>query len=505
MVPPKKQYRLSKSKYTTGLQCHKRLWLQAHEPDAPELVVDDALQAVFDAGHRVGERAQLEFGDGTLIELDPRNTKQAVEETKAAIECGDEVIFEASFFEDRVFVAVDVLSKEGDGWVISEVKSTGSVKNQHIPDTAVQAHVVESAGLPVTRVELMHLNTKHRHPDDGPLFTRADVTDRSASHRPEVAANIKAQLKVLEGLEPDVEPGDHCTSPYECPFIARCCDDPPDHAIYELHRVGKKKIAALEDGGIETIDQIPSDFPLNDLHTRHRRAIKNGEVIIEDGLAEALAQFAYPIAMLDFETVGSTLPVWDGTGPFQAIAAQFSVHTIHEDGKIEHTAFLADPGSDPRPSVAAALAPALQGANTILAWNAGFERRCLKDLAEVSEEHRPDLNDAIGKLHDLLPVVKKHVYHPDFHGSFSIKAVVPALLPDLSYDSLDVADGGTASNALEALLTTPDQIREVDRKKLREQLFAYCNHDTLVMVELWKHLQSLATACSGGGSASFEG
>ncbi len=496
MRVPKRSHRLSKSRYLKGLQCHKRLWLEVHEPDAPELEVDDAQQAIFDTGHRVGERAQQEFGPGTLIELDPINTGPAVEATRAAIERGETVIFEASFSEDNVFVAVDVLSKEQGGWVLSEVKSTGRVKDQHVPDAAVQAHVLESAGLEVARLELMHLNT---HPDEGPLFTRSDVTERAAAHRPEVASNIKAQLEVLAGPEPSVEPGDHCTSPYDCPFIERCCEAPVDHSIYELANIksSKKKMAALEAASIERITDIPADFKLSDTQARQRRAVIEGKPVVEPGLKQALSEFEFPIAMLDFETVGATLPVWRGASPFQAIAAQFSVHVVHEDGRVAHHAFLApseDVGlaPDPRPSLAAALVPALAGANTVLAWNASFERRCLKDLAEASPEHRAALESALDKLADLLPVVRKNFYHPNFHGSFSIKAVAPALLPDLTYADLEVADGGTASNALEALLSAPEQIPAARRAQLRNQLLTYCNHDTLVMVELWRYLHRLA-------------
>ncbi|MBW1758251.1 MAG: hypothetical protein JRJ80_19075, partial [Deltaproteobacteria bacterium] len=164
------------------------------------------------------------------IDLDYRRVADAVAKTRQALDDGASVILEACFLEDHIFVAVDALSKEGDAWVVTEVKATTKVKPQHIPDAAVQAHVVERAGLRVARVELMHLNREHRHPDQGSLFTRADVTNEVAELRDGITDAATAQMRMLEGPLPDVEPGPHCTSPYECPFLARCNAHQPNEA-----------------------------------------------------------------------------------------------------------------------------------------------------------------------------------------------------------------------------------------------------------------------------------
>jgi hypothetical protein len=484
--------RLSKSKYTAGLQCHRLLWWKTHEPRAPELKPDASLQALFDMGNRVGERARQEFPGATLIDLDYRKPHRAVDATRRAIEEGATVILEASFFEDNIFVAVDVLSKESDGWVVTEVKATKSVKDQHYPDAAIQAHVVERAGLPVARVELMHLNGEHRHPDEGPLFTRADITDEVGALRDGIPAQAAAQSRMLAGELPDVAPGPHCTTPYDCPFLARCHAPAPDHAIEELNGIRAPDLAALREQGVDTIAQIPSDFPLKPLHARHRAAVLQNGSIVEPGLQRALAAYRYPIAMLDFETVGPALPVWDGCSPLTAVPVQFSVHTIHEHGEVTHSAYLAEGQGDPRPAVAQAVVEALDGAATILAWHANVEKRCLRQLAEAAPDHATALLEAHDKTEDLLVVVKNHFYHPDFRGSFSIKNVVPAILPDLAYDALDVADGMAASNLLESVLCRPEALSDDQREELTAQLRAYCEHDTAVMVSLFGVLQELA-------------
>jgi hypothetical protein len=168
------------------------------------------------------------------------------------------------------------------------------------------------------------------------------------------------------------------------------------------------------------------------------------------------------------------------------------VHTIHFDGTVSHDHFLAEGQGDPRPAVARALVDALEGAATILAWHASVERGCLTELAEASPEHAPALLEARNKTEDLLVVVRNHIYHPDFRGKFSIKNVVPALLPHLAYDNLDVADGQAASNQLERLLCRPEELTQRECAQLRAQLCAYCEHDTAVMVELWRVLEQVA-------------
>ena len=433
----------------------------------------------------------------------PRALRHGHRPDKRALKAGVPIILEASFLKDHIFVAVDALSREGDYWILTEFKATTRVKPEHIPDAAIQAHVLQQVGLPVGRVELMHLNTEHRHPDVGPLFIRADITQAVAGLRPRIAGQIEQQRQMLQGPVPDVETGPHCKAPRVCPFLNRCHGPRPAYAIDELNSINASQLGELRDAGIETIDQIPSDFPLTALHGRQRNAVRESRMIVEPGLASALERYSYPIAMLDFETVNPALPVWKGCTPFAFVPVQFSVHTLHPAGGVTHHAYLADartdprPGfaeervespSDPRPRLAAELTAALRNAATILAWNAQFERQCLQSLAESSPEHAPALLRARDKLQDLLPLVKSHLYHPAFHGSFTIKSVVQALLPDLAYADLEVVDGETASRQLETLLCRPEELTPTDRQALRRRLVAYCTRDTEVMVALFRFL-----------------
>lgn len=196
---------LSKSRFTVGLQCHKRLWLEVHEREAPELVPGEAQQAIFDRGHLVGEVAREHLAGGILIDRPYYEIAERVRDTRAALDARSPAIYEASFFEDGVFVAVDVLERQRRGFTLVEVKSTTKVKEQHLPDVAVQLYVLRKAGLHIARAEVMHLNRGCRAPNLDDLFTRADVTDEVEALQSELPKQIKSLRSMLAKPMPEVD------------------------------------------------------------------------------------------------------------------------------------------------------------------------------------------------------------------------------------------------------------------------------------------------------------
>jgi hypothetical protein len=415
----------------------------------------------------------------------------AVEATKVALESWVPVIFEASLQGDGAFAAVDILQRVGDGFSLLEVKATLSAKPQHLPDLAIQVHLARRAGLRIDRIEVMHLNRDHRHPDVEPLFARTDVTEDVEELVPGVAREIAGQLAMLEGACPDVATGTHCEKPYACPFTGRCWLDRPKHDVSELYSMSRKA-ETLRERGYEVIAEIPDDVRLGDVATRQRRAVVSGKLVVEDGLGAALAAIREPIAFLDFETVGLALPVWHGCAPYQAVPVQFSVHRLDPAGIVAHHEFLADAGRDPREDLARQLLESTKGAATVLAWSAGFERERIEELTEVLPHLADALRDLAARIADLLPIVRNHVYHPEFRGSFSLKSVGPALAPELAYTNLEVAEGMTASLHLERYLLYSDGLPEEERKNLRAALLAYCKRDTEILVRVLRVLQELA-------------
>ncbi len=370
---------LSKSRYISGLKCPKMLWWMVHEPNAPELQGDDGLQVMFARGHRIGELARARVPGGILVDVPHHELEKRVAATAKALAEGARAVYEASFFEDGIFVSVDILERQGGGFVLIEVKSTLDVKDEHLPDVAVQLHVVRRAGLSARRAEVMHLNRKCRHPDLSNLFVRENVTPQLRTELRAVAGRAASMMEALAGPLPKVSIGPHCTTPYECPFLERCWPPLPDYHVSTLYRIRSKRVAELVEDGIETLQDLPPKLTPVGPARRQVRSVKTGKVVVERGLRRALAALKPPLAFLDFETVNPAIPAWPGCGPYAQVPVQFSCHVLTPGG-LEHHGWLADGAADPREDFARALVSACAKAKTIVAYNAPFERLCVDAL-----------------------------------------------------------------------------------------------------------------------------
>jgi hypothetical protein len=212
-------------------------------------------------------------------------------------------------------------------------------------------------------------------------------------------------------------------------------------------------------------------------------------------LQEALDEFKGPIAYLDFETIGLPIPVWHGCRPYAHVPVQFSCEVENARGTFDHHEWLAAGPNDPRKPLATALIASLRGAATIVAYNASFERDRILELADALPQLAAELTSIAHRLRDLLPIVREHVYHPAFRGSFSLKRVLPALVPSLQHSDLEISDGGLATTVLERLLFAADGMSEAERAKLRTALLAYCRLDTWGLVKIVEQLREIrATA-----------
>jgi hypothetical protein len=234
-------------------------------------------------------------------------------------------------------------------------------------------------------------------------------------------------------------------------------------------------------------------FELTQTQARQRRAIVEDRLVIEPGLGAALDHgFLGPASFLDFETISVPVPRWPGCWPWQQVPVQFSVHREGEGGRLEHVGYLADGAADPRPALARALVEALPLRGPVFVYHEPFEGYRLRELAASVPEFADALRAIDRRLVDLLPIVRSHVYHPAFGGSFSIKAVVPVLCPSDGWDGLDVASGDVAAAELQALLLAPNGMSDDERAQKRSPLLAYCQRDTHAMVALLSRLEALA-------------
>ncbi|WP_426664473.1 DUF2779 domain-containing protein [Rhodanobacter aciditrophus] len=484
--------RLSKSRIVSGLQCERRLWLETYRRDAMEIPAGS--QAVFDTGNAVGELARQLYGPGLLIgHVD--NTSRALAETAEALQRTGkrQTLFEAAFQHKDVLVRADVLRPVPGGYDLVEVKSSTSVKDYHLIDCAIQAWVIQNAGIPLRRVYLAHINTAFVYEGDGDysgLLVVEDVTDSLADLREQVPAWVHRLQKVLRGDEPSVATGEQCSKPFECPFFEHCRVQEPKGPKYPVTILPRSAalIHALLGEGYVDLRKVPAGRLTNPIHQRIRHASVTGRPFLDPAVAGQLDGLGYPRHYLDFETINFAIPRWAGTRPYQQVPFQWSCHIEQRDGSLKEHAFLDLSGDDPTRNFAESLLRSLGTRGPILVYNKVFEAGRVVDLADWF----PDLADALLALNermvDLLPITREHYYHPAMMGSWSIKKVLPTVAPELDYDDLDdVADGGQAQLAyLEAIHPeTP-----VDRRTtLDTALRRYCGQDTIAMVRL---LQALA-------------
>jgi hypothetical protein len=265
---------------------------------------------------------------------------------------------------------------------------------------------------------------------------------------------------------------------------------PPYH-ISTLY-YGAVKARKLEAEGYVSLRDVPASVPLNPVQARQVEAVRVGHPIVEPSLGPALDKLEWPIAFLDFETISPAIPVWSGCRPYDRVPVQFSCHVEREGALTEHYEWLAEGSGDPRPEMARRLVRACAGARTVVAYNAAFERDCLRTLAAGAPEHKEALAEIESKLFDALPLVRENVYHPDFAGSFGLKSVYPALAEENEYESLTIADGELASIRLSQLLLEPETLTEAERTEIRAGLLLYCAQDTRALSRVVARLREMA-------------
>ena len=486
MTSPRDPTRLSKSRFLSGLQCHKRLYLEIH---APQLAadVDDRRQIMLDMGKEMNEIAHRYFPGGVLVAENHRHSAAALERTAALMaDPNVTTIFEGAFQFEGTLIRADVLERIDGSWRLIEVKAAARVKSVHLDDLAVQTHVLRGNGLNLSGVFLMHVNRQYSYPggdvDLQRLFVLEDLTEAIDEKLPDIPPRLDEMRSMLgESRAPDVEPDHHCHSPYECPFWSHCTASKPARWIYYLPG-GKDVVRRLRQQGIETIDEIPPQVSLPHLQQRMRENVE----WISPKLAERLQSVRYPVHHLDFETVMPAVPLYAHTHPYQPIPIQWSNHTEAEDGSLRHTDYLCTEQKDPREEIAMSLLASVGEEGSICVYSE-YEHYIVKALAEAVPRLRKDLLRVGERLWDLLEVLQSHYYHPDFQGSFSIKSVLPALVPSLDYGDLEIKDGATASAMYHRMMFTVTDW--VERQRLASALHAYCERDTLGMVELRRVLR----------------
>jgi len=402
-----------------------------------------------------------------------------------------DLIWQHPYDDGRYKIRVDALifDKQAEVYDLYEIKSSTFIKKDTEIDLTFQVLLLEGL-LPLRHCYLVHIDKTYQQGDAIDIesfFVHEELSDRVAKRREDVAAAREAALAVTQ--MPSPQPGFACTNPQSCPCPDLCHPNLPDRPIYDLPYIGRKA-AKLRKMGITAIEDIPEDFNLNIKQRKHAKAARIGQPVVDKpAIRDALERLKYPLYFLDYETFNPALPLFPGYHPYEHIVFQYSLFrrdNLREDPR--HSERLLTDMRDPAPELVPHLLNNLGLSGSVVVWNQRFEAHRNEDLAQHCPEYAERLLGINNRLFDLMQIFKDGYYvHPDFHGSASLKAVLPVLCPDLTYENLQISRGEEAMLHWYWIVT--GQIPEKEIPEVEAAMKAYCHLDTLGMIEILNHLQ----------------
>jgi len=491
---------LSKSKFITGQQCHKSLWLniKGFEPTNPP---DESAKDRLKAGGQVGDAAKELFPHGLEIEYLGSDFQKMCDLTKKAIDEGATTLYEASFIEKGVFIRVDIMNKTSKGWDIYEIKSSSKLSSYHKEDASLQWHILQSVkGLKLNDAFVVTLNNSYSRDGDinpAKLFTKHLLTDYVESNLHEIEKQLEdIKLVSISNNEPEVSIGAQCKKPHSCDYLDRCWPNSAkeNNSVFNLYKLNLDKKLDFYNQGIISFEQIKPDTKLTSTQQNQIKANEIKEPLINKSkLQTFINSVEYPISYFDFETFTDAVPLYDGQRPHMQMPFQYSLHIqINENSNVdsakEHYKFIANIDEDPRRAIAESMLQDIPKSGSIMAYNKSFEQGCIKSLADHCPDIAADLLALNERFVDLIdPFRGGGYYHHDFKGSFSIKNVLPAICPhnkELDYKNLDINNGAMASSSYK-------HMRDMSQDEIvlmRKKLFDYCWLDTYAMYAIYLKL-----------------
>ena len=488
------KYSLSKSSFIKGLQCEKYLYLYKNNYELKDPIKDSS-QAVFDQGNQIGLLAQSLFPGGVdCSPLSHFKITESVKKTMNFIENGENLIYEATFIFNEILAALDILVKDNEGWKAYEVKSSTSIKDTYIKDAAIQYYTIINSGINLVDISIVYVNKKYIYNgylEKNKFFTIESVKDEVLEYLPSIPNKVSRFKNILDlDSTPKIDIGPHCLKPYECDFKGTCWKHVPENSIFNISNLRDDKKFELYNKGVITLDQIDlSETKLSDKQIIQVECEIDGKTHInKEKIENFLNNLNYPLYFLDFETINSAIPLFLDTSPYQQVLFQYSLHIQKsENSKPLHKEYLQDPSKESEIELIRKLVNDCEGLGDILVYNIGFEKGVINKLIHKFPDYKLQLQSIVDRLKDLMIIFKnKWFYKPEMKGSSSIKDVLTALDPELSYKKIYIQDGGMASSIY---LSMVNKTFKGDEISMRKNLQEYCWLDTYGMVKIIEKLK----------------
>lgn len=489
---------LSKSDYILFLKQPAWLWLKKHDKaKLPE--IDPATQAMFDSGHLFESYAEQLFPSTVKLGFSDYSEYVSLpKRTFDALNKGAKTIIQGRFEVENITCIIDVLDRvEGNVFDLYEIKSSTSVKIDHEYDLAFQVVVLEQAGLSIRNVGVIHVNNKYVRKgviDSKEITKTTDVTTAVRLLINETKQNIQQALKIMQsntppGMSPRfvrLGPIDEWLAIYKSLYA-----ELNPHSIYHLSTLRPQLIGELEDLGITQIKDIPDQIKLSEKQRRQVQVTKTNQRIIDKTkIFEFVDNLKYPLYFLDYETLSSVIPSFDGIRPYQQVPFQYSLHILeHPGAPLQHKEYLHRENTHPGLPLLQRLKEDIGDKGTVLVWYEKFEKSRNKELGEMFPEYADFMQGVNNRVIDLMvPFSEGWFVDKDFFGSASIKKVLPVLVSELSYKELNIQEGASAQRLwMETIL---DGKNAETKNQIMTDLIEYCKLDTLAMVQLFKVLQA---------------
>lgn len=487
---------LTKTDFIQYLNCSESLWLLKNKPDEyPKGEFSLFLEKLIKEGYEVEEYAKRLFPQGINL---PDNITPEI--TRGQLKQGAKSYFQPAFRTSKgVFARIDILERlEDNTWHLYEIKSSTSIKkdtkHNHLKDACFQKYVLTENGYTVLKISIIHLNKEYIKNGDvvaNELLEIEDVSEAIEGLYSSVVNDINAASNFINK---EVINENECSCRYNtrsnhCDSFNYFNKNIPEYSIYEIGNIRAKKVDLLVNNNQTSILDIPLEFELNINQQIQVESVRQEQPIINvPNIKRDLHGLKFPLHFIDYETYASAIPKLDGMSPHKHLPFQVSIHTLAEDGELSHFEHLLETIEMPNGMIVSMKEfTGLEG--TFISWHASFEISRNKDLIEWLPDYSSYLNYVNENMFDLETIFKKDYIDYRFHGSSSIKKVLPVIAPHLSYSELEINNGTMALDTWGRMVLDKDFKEDI--KQTRNRLLEYCKLDTLAMVEIYKYLYSL--------------
>jgi hypothetical protein len=499
--------KLTKTDFIAYLDSPRHLWAIKHNKIG-EKEIGVYLQHLFEQGYEV-ERLAEQYIQKHLIPQYHATMPKIRQEGRQTKTRDENLLLQPTYIDEHYEARTDVLilNPKTGKWDMYEIKSSTKVDKTHKYDATFQ-YLVFKQKFELGEIYILHLDKEYIREGEislSDLFIAENVNEFVEELKDEVI-QLRYEASLTAQAE-DMNKAVACIRPKTCPCLSLCHQDLPKYSIYDVNHLtgNESKIRDLEADGIKSVYDIPLDFELSAKQRYQVDVAQSKRVHIDKpSIAEKLAELEYPLYFLDYETFNPAVPMFDGYKPFGQMTFQYSLHVLKDKesdelesssakatADLRHYEFIETGQIDPIPNLIKSLKQNIGETGSIIVWNKSFEATQNKRMGEIYPEYADFCENMNNRIFDLMEIFRDQLYaDPKFKGSYSIKKVLPVLVPELTYEEMDIGDGATAMANWNEMVYGED-LSDKEREKIRKDLLKYCELDTLAMYEIYLSLVNL--------------